>query len=298
MIRKTIRSAALGMRRVANVMGVDIVPHSKTTWRWSHNVETYYPVDPVSRWGYGKPLHPQIAEKFERQRAEFAELLDRISQSGEILASVPLEGDPQSITPYWKNSFFGYLDGAALIGILTRKAPVRYMEIGSGNSTKFARHAIKSAGLLTKIISLDPEPRAQIDALCDTSIRQRLEDCDLSLFDQLEPGDILFFDGSHRVFTNSDVTVFFLELMPRLKPGVIVHIHDIFLPLDYPPKWQRRMYSEQYLLAAMLLCPKPLFKVMLPNSFVCGDPELSSKVQSFLVPSGWQGGSFWIEMVQ
>jgi hypothetical protein len=255
-------------------------------------------VDPVSRWGYGKPLHPQITEKFEQQRVEFAELLSRFSRSGEILASVPLEGDPDSITPYWNNSFFGYLDGAALIEILIWKSPVRYMEIGSGNSTKFSRHAIKSGGLSTKIISLDPEPRAQIDALCDTSIRRRLEDCDLSLFDQLEAGDILFFDGSHRVFTNSDVTVFFLELMPRLKPGVIVHIHDIFLPLDYPPKWQRRMYSEQYLLAAMLLCPKPLFKVLLPNSFVCGDPELSSKVQSFLVPSGWQAGSFWIEMVK
>lgn len=298
MIGKTIRSAAQTIRRAVNVVGVDIHPHSKTMWRWSYNVETYYPVDPVPRWGYGKPLHPQITEKFEQQRAEFAELLSRFSEFSEILVSVPLEGDPQSTTPYWKNTFFGHLDGAALIAMLICNAPVRYMEIGSGNSTKFARHAIKNARLSTEIISLDPEPRAQIDALCDTSIRRRLEDCDLSLFNQLEAGDILFFDGSHRVFTNSDVAVFFLELMPRLKPGVIVHIHDIFLPWDYPPKWQKRMYSEQYMLAAMLLCPKPLFKVLLPNCFVCGDAELSSKVQSFLVPSGWQGGSFWIEMVQ
>jgi hypothetical protein len=297
-ISKTIRSAALTIRRAANVVGVDIHPHSKTKWRWSHNVETYFPVDPISRWGYGKPPHPQIAEKFERQRAEFAELLGRFSQSSEILASVPLEGDRNSSIPYWKNSFFEYLDGAALIAMLNYKAPVRYLEIGSGNSTKFARHAIKGARLSTKIISLDSEPRAQIDTLCDTTIRRRLEDSDLSLFDQLEAGDILFFDGSHRVFTNSDVTVFFLELMPRLRPGVIVHIHDIFLPWDYPPKWQKRMYSEQYMLAAMLLCPKPPFKVLLPNWFVCSDPELSSKVQSVLGPGGWRGGSFWIEMVK
>jgi hypothetical protein len=298
MISETIRSAAQTIRRAANVVGVDIHPHSKTNWRWSHNVETYYPVDPVSRWGHGKPPHPQITEKFERQRAEFAALLDSFSPASEILASVPLEGDRNSTTPYWKNSFFEYLDGAVLLAMLICQAPVRYLEIGSGNSTKFARYAIKRAGLSTKIISLDPEPRAEIDALCDTSIRQRLEDCDLSLFDQLEAGDILFFDGSHRVFTNSDVTVFFLEVMPRLKPGVIVHIHDIFLPSDYPPKWRKRMFSEQYMLAAMLLCPKPPFKVLLPNYFVCGDPELNRKVGSFPVPSGWQGGSFWIEMVQ
>jgi hypothetical protein len=297
MIGKTIKSAAQGIRRAANVVGVDIHLHSKTAWRWSHSVETYYPVDPVPRWGYGKPLHPQITKKFEAQRAEFATLLGKFSQSSEISGSVPLEGDPYSTAPFWKNSFFGYLDGAALIAMLICNAPVRYMEIGSGNSTKFARHAIKAGRLSTTIISLDPEPRAQIDALCDTSIRRRLEDCDLSLFDQLEAGDILFFDGSHRAFTNSDVTVFFLELIPRLKPGVIVHIHDIFLPYDYPLKWQKRMYSEQYMLAAMLICPEPPFKVLLPNCFVSGDPELRSKVESFLVPNGWQGGSFWIEMV-
>jgi hypothetical protein len=296
MFSKTIRSTGQTIRRAANIVGLDIRQHSKTTWHWSYEVETYYPVDPVSRWGYGKPLHPEITKKFEQQRAEFAELLGRFSQSSEILASVPLEGDPHSITPYWKNSFFGHLDGAALIAMLILNRPARYLEIGSGNSTKFARHTIKNARLPTKIISLDPEPRAQIDALCDTSIRRGLEDCDLSLFDQLGEGDILFFDGSHRVFTNSDVTVFFLELMPRLRPGVIVHIHDIFLPWDYPPTWRRRMYSEQYMLAAMLLCPKPFFKVLLPNTFVCGDPELSSKVQSFLVPSGWQGGSFWLKI--
>ena len=122
---------------------------------------------------------------------------------------------------------------------------------------------------------------------------ERLEDCDLSLFDQLKAGDILFFDGSHRSFTNSDVTVFFLELMPRLKPGVIVHIHDIFLPSDYPPEWERKMYSEQYILAAMLLCPTQPFKVLLPNFYIECDAELRGQVPP-LAPV--TGASFWIEM--
>jgi hypothetical protein len=296
MISKTVKRATHAIRRAANVVGLDIHQRSKNAWCWSYEVESFYPVDPGFRWGYGKPPHPQITDKFEQRRADFSSLLSEFSKSREVQASVPLDGDPDSIIPFWKNQYFGFLDGAVLMAMLICKAPVRYLEIGSGNSTKFARHAIKSVGLQTKIISLDPEPRAQIDALCDTSIRRRLEDCDLSLFDQIEAGDILFFDGSHRVFTNSDVTVFFLELMPRLKPGVIVHIHDIFLPWDYLPEWQKRMYSEQYMLAAMLLCPKPPFKVLLPNWFVGHDHDLINMARSFLPPGDWQGGSFWIEM--
>jgi hypothetical protein len=127
MISNTIRSAGQTIRRAANVVGLDLHQRSKTTWHWSYEVETYYPVDPVSRWGYEKPPHPQITEKFERQRTEFAELLGRFAQSDEILASVPLEGDPNSTTPYWKNLFFGHLDGAVLIAMLICNAPVRYL---------------------------------------------------------------------------------------------------------------------------------------------------------------------------
>ena len=177
----------------------------------------------------GKPPHPQIAEILNQQRSDFSALLRRISQCSGVLASVPLEGNPDSKIPFWRNGGFENLDAAALVGMLVSHAPSRYMEIGSGNSTKFARHAIQHARLSTSIVSLDPNPRG-VGALCDKIVRKRLEDCDLSLFDQLEAGDILFLDGSHRVFTNSDVTVFFLELMPRLRPGVIVHVHDILLP--------------------------------------------------------------------
>ena len=291
MIGKAIRSR---MRRAANAVGLEIHSYNKTPWDWSCSAEEYYPVHPKSRWGYGKPTHPHIARKLDQQRAEFAEILKQFSQCREILKSISVTGDPNSITPFWNNLWLPYLDAATLILMLVTKVPARYFEIGSGNSTKFARYAIKKAQLSTQIISMDPQPRAQIDQICDMTIRERLEDCDLALFDQLEAGDILFFDGSHRAFTNSDATVFFLELIPRLKPGVIVQIHDIFLPADYLPEWERRMYSEQYLLAAMLLCPTPPFKVLLPNYYISKDLELSH-----LVPSICErvGGSFWLEMM-
>jgi hypothetical protein len=74
---------------------------------------------------------------------------------------------------------------------------------------------------------------------------------------------------------NSDVTVVFLDIVPRLRPGVLVHFHDVFLPYDYPPRWGKRYYSEQYVLAARLLARELGVEVLLPNAFISRDPELS-----------------------
>jgi hypothetical protein len=169
--------------------------------------------------------------------------------------------------------------------VLSRR-PKNYLEIGSGNSTMFASRAIRSAALPTIVSSIDPRPRATVDALCQRKIRAPLEDCDIALFDELAAGDVLFFDGSHRVFMNSDVTVFFLDVLPRLKPGVWVHVHDIFLPADYPPDWNQSLFAEQYLLAAMLLCAAPPFRVIFPSYFICTDAALGARARMLLGPDG------------
>lgn len=139
MIQKTIRHAAnmiqKTIRHAANAAGIDIHKYSGTEWRWSYNVDDYYPVDPVSRWGHGKPPHPQIAEILNQQRGDFSALLGRFSQCSGVLTSVPLEGNPESKIPFWRNGGFENLDAAALVGMLVSNAPTRYMEIGSGNST-------------------------------------------------------------------------------------------------------------------------------------------------------------------
>ncbi len=123
-------------------------------------------------------------------------------------------------------------------------------------TTYFARQSVKDSNLKTKIISIDPAPRRKIDAICDEVIRDGRETCDLSIFDCLEEGDILFFDGSHRSFINSDVTVFFIDILPRLKLGVFIPLHDIFLPWDYPDSFKCWYWNEQYLLAVYLMCSK------------------------------------------
>ncbi len=149
-----------------------------------------------------------------------------------------------------------------------------------------------------RITSIDPEPRAEIDQLCDLVVRKAAEDVAPEVAGQLEAGDILFVDSSHRAFTNSDCVIFFLEILPELKPGVLVHIHDVFLPYDYPPEWNDRFYSEQYLLAAWLLAEGARFDVELPNMFVSQDNDLRRELTPLwtgqLAGVQQHGGSFWL----
>jgi hypothetical protein len=98
----------------------------------------------------------------------------------------------------------------------------------------------------------------------------------------------------------SDVTVFFFEVLPLLRPGVLVHIHDIMLPRDYPPEWRLRYYSEQYLLAAFLLANPARFDVELPNAFINGDDHLSDQVgplwKRIALTETYLPASFWLRI--
>jgi len=127
------------------------------------------------------------------------------------------------------------------------------VEIGSGNSTRFARWASDALGLETRIVSIDPEPRIDIDGLCDERVRLPLESADLAAFNNLTAGDIVFCDSSHRAFANSDVTTFFLDVLPRLGPGTVWGLHDICSPNDYMPIFAERCYNEQYMLEVYML---------------------------------------------
>jgi hypothetical protein len=264
-----------------------------------------YPVEAIPRYGYGKPAHPELTSILAANDARYAELLSRFLNLSEGLFRIPPRSPKESPEPSWLHDWLDGLDTFALYGFAATRGARLHVEIGSGYSTKVVRRALKDSGLTTKIVSIDPHPRAEIDELCDEVVRQPLERCGLKIFDRLASGDILFFDGSHRSFMNSDVTVFFLEVLPRLKPGVLVHLHDIFLPLDYPPYWEyefypHRYWNEQYLLAASLLAGHSSYEVVLPNHYVSVTPALAGLLDGFWsdprlagVPRG--GSSFWIE---
>lgn len=259
-----------------------------------------YPVHPKPRFGWNQPAHPKLYEIINRNRTIYAEYLKRFLQYKAHFIRISKD-ENQSVpeSPYWINGWLPGLDSVAIYGFLCEHNPVRYYEIGSGNSTKFAKQAIKNHNLQTKILSIDPNPRAEIDTICDRVVRQPLEDVDLNIFDDLEAGDVLFIDNSHRSFMNSDVTVVFLEILPRLKPGVFVEFHDIYLPFDYPKEWSTRYYNEQYLLASSILAEGNKYEIVFPGMFIAQDSELSKIIDPLWDSPEMQGvekhgGSFWI----
>ena len=258
---------------------------------WSTTVEDYYPVNPRPRWGYDLATQPQVARVLNQGMPLYLATLQRFAEHRELILSVDDYIQGEEVKPYWNNAWFSVLDAASLMCFFAIERPQRYIEIGSGFSTRFARHAIRQLSLNTKITSIDPEPRKAIDGLCDQVIRRGIEDCDLSVFDDLSAGDILFFDGSHRIFANSDVSVFFFEILPRVPPNVLIHVHDIFLPLDYPSSWNHRLYSEQYLLAAMLMCGRRPFDVILPNCFLYTQQKSFQLISELLSGKGEKGPS-------
>jgi len=264
-----------------------------------------YKVDFKPRFGHGAgKAHPELLKIVEAQRGEYRTHLESFLKYSPIFEEVnKTDHESDQNAPTWNNDFLPGLDIVAIYGLLRELNPKQYIEIGSGNSTKVVRKAIVEGELQTKITSIDPYPRAQIDSLADTVIRMPIEDMkDYSAIENLEAGDILFIDNSHRCLPNSDVTVCFLELLPRLKKGVIVHVHDIYIPFDYPQFMCDRAYSEQYILAAFLLSNPEKYKPILPNYFISEDEQLNGILSPIWDLDSLQGvehhgGSFWFEVM-
>ena len=150
--------------------------------------------------------------------------------------------------------------------------PRLIIEVGSGFSSLVAAEAI-AKNSNSALICIEPFPqdflRQGFPGL-QSLIEKKVEDIDLEFFSQLHSGDILFIDSSHTVKIGGDVNYLFLEVLPRLKPGVIVHIHDIFLPFEYRRDWvmdEFRFWTEQYLLQAFLTFNSE-FEVLMANGYL------------------------------
>lgn len=245
------------------------------------------------RWGTLKPPIPELNAWFKRFTADYEALFDLMRDRVRNLADIPLDFDEANLPlPAWRGVPYCPFDAVTLYTVIQKYRPKRYLEIGSGVTTCYAYKSIKDACLDTVITSIDPQPRAKIDSICDHIIRDGLETCDLTIFDTLEPNDILFFDGSHRSFMNSDVTVFFIDILPRLKPGVIVHIHDIPLPWDYDTMFVNWYWNEAYMLAVYLMGHKEKIVPIAATSFMCRDDAFQNQFERPLLDFGL-GNDFW-----
>ena len=176
--------------------------------------------------------------------AEYAPRIERLKR--------PETNDVGYVYP--GNTFYRSPDMEVLYCLVRKLAPKRVIEVGCGSSTRICRQAIMDGDLATRIIAIDPWPRVDIAPHVDQFIQKRLEEVDADVFAALEAGDVLFIDSSHLVSVGNDCARLFCDIIPALKKGVIVHVHDVFLPFDYPRHQlvEMKTWGEQYLLHALL----------------------------------------------
>lgn len=229
-----------------------------------------------------------VREAFPRFRAEYE--------------TFPREPTERPHEYYFDNPQFGGTDALALYCMVRHFEPKLIVEVGSGFSSLVAARAALQNGE-TQLVCIDPyhdgtvrhENLRQGFPGLTSLVTEKVEDLDVSFFDRLGPGDILFIDTSHVARIGGDVTYLLLEVVPRLEPGVLVHVHDIFLPFEYPREWVvdlQRFWNEQYLLHAFLAFNRE-FEVVLANHYL-GRCHRDVLVETFPNSPWWGGGSFWI----
>jgi hypothetical protein len=181
-----------------------------------------------------QPPYPAIEALFDSRTAEFEAVIARIDSHAAAL---------QAMHGLLDQAWFPALDAAVAYALMRERKPQHLIEVGSGHST---RVLAKALGGLGEILAIDPAPRADIAGLPGVQVvPTTVQAAPPDLFDRLGRGDVLFIDSSHILMPGSDVDLLLNRVLPRLPAGVIVHIHDIFLPFDYPPVWGWRAYNEQ-----------------------------------------------------
>jgi predicted O-methyltransferase YrrM len=134
---------------------------------------------------------------------------------------------------------YGYIEAQCLHAVIRHLKPARVVEVGSGVSTWCALAALRMNGAehhrVGQLTSIEPHPSDRLKGLNEIELIERdVQSVPVDVFTSLERGDLLFIDSSHTVKPGGDVNFLILEVLPRLKPGVVVHFHDIYLPYDYP----------------------------------------------------------------
>jgi predicted O-methyltransferase YrrM len=194
-------------------------------------------------------------------------LLQQFHYKDELL-DIPRE-NPGTRQFYYHNGSYESGDAEYLYNFVRHFKPHRIVEIGSGNSTLMARRAIEKNRVDDLAYSCDhvciePYEQPWLEQTGATIIREKVEMCPVEVFDRLRENDILFIDSSHVIRPQGDVLHEYLHILGRLSPGVLIHVHDVFTPYDYPAGWviqDRHMYNEQYLMEAFL-CFNQSFEVV------------------------------------
>lgn len=227
--------------------------------------------------------------------------LRKFNYNDELL-QIPMERT-EKLEFFYGNGYFGPGDAEYLYNVIRLFRPTMIIEIGSGNSTLMAINAIRSnraedIAYECRHICIEPNECAWLEGLDIELVRTRAEKVRLSLFESLGRNDLLFIDSSHVIRPQGDVLFEYLEVLPVLKKGVIVHIHDIFSPKDYPADViieRVRFWNEQYLLEAFMTMNRD-FRIVGALNYLKHKhfAELSAKCPILKMEPHHEPGSFYI----
>lgn len=232
---------------------------------------------------------------------EQLELLSRFNYNEELV-QFPKEKLNDKIEFCYNHGSFLSGDAEYLYNMIRLFKPGKIIEIGSGSSTLMAINALKknkedNSKYDCEHICIEPYEFAWLEQCNVTVIRKLVEDVDLSIFKSLNKNDILFIDSSHIIRPQGDVLFEYLEILPILNPGVLVHIHDIFSPKDYLDGWVHNavLWNEQYLLEAFLTHNNQ-YKIIGATNFLMHNyyEQFASKCPILKTQKEREPGSFWI----
>lgn len=203
------------------------------------------------------------------------------------------------------NGTFGSVDGEILYCMVRHLKPAKFIEVGSGNSTFLSAQAVlknkeEDSGHDCELTAIEPYPSDALKNGFDGLSRlvtKEVQQVPISEFHQLDGNDILFIDSSHVLKIGSDVQHLYLRVLPELRKGTVVHIHDIFLPAEYPRRWimdGKLFWNEQYLLQAFLMF-NDSFEILWAGSYMHlkHPDELGRSFSSYDRNTCWPG-SFWM----
>ena len=263
--------------------------------RPTSDAEYFIPQRMIGHAGYDMQTSEQLQRLTLWRNNDYQSLFRAIRNDS--LINVPFARGDYRNKPALHNSQFASPDAEVYAAMIQDIKPKRIVEVGSGYSTLIARKAIEHGKLDTKLVAIDPQPRTEVAHVVDEIIRSFVEDTDISTFDWPTPS-ILFIDSSHVCRARGDIPKLFCELVPKLPPGVVVHVHDIFLPYEYPTNIDSLLWTEQYTLAA-LLSGSPKYKVAFTSHFM--SRQHPQEMQAAFGPLVGQdpllfGGSFWFSV--
>lgn len=233
---------------------------------------------------------------------EQLKLISDFNYNNELL-KIPLNEDKSNFGFYYNNGSYESGDAEFLYNLIRHFKPNRIIEIGSGYSTLMARNAIKqnqneNQEYSCEHICVEPYEMPWLENLNIKLVRELVENLEINFFQKLRKNDILFIDSSHVIRPQGDVNFEILNLLPSLNSGVVIHIHDIFTPKDYPDDWvikEHRLWNEQYLLEAFLTSNKD-FRIIGALNYLSHNykKEFEDKCPVFAKQQGREPGAFWM----